>query len=63
MLKPSKYGFHKLTSVGDSVTLETTGPARTKRLTTAARDYAEIRDWGVSIKKQSEGVIAVIRVR
>lgn len=60
---PSKYGFHELAAIGGSITLETTGPADTKRLSTAAREYANVRGWGLSVKKQRAGLIAITRVR
>lgn len=61
--KPSKYGFHMLTDIGDSLNLDTPTLADVKRVGAAARNYAEVRDWGLSLKKLGGGLTSVTRVR
>lgn len=61
--KPSKYGFHNLTQIGDSLDLVTPTLRDIKRVGAAARNYAEVRDWGLSLKKQGDGITRVTRTR
>tara|TARA_R110000822_G_scaffold44489_9_gene119317 strand:- start:122 stop:313 length:192 start_codon:yes stop_codon:yes gene_type:complete len=63
MKNSSKYGFHKLTKVGDFLTFHVDSIDETKRLSRRAASYAEPRGWGVSTKTKEPGVISITRVR